>query len=79
MSTKGPDPTVSDSELIEAIKRTERPFATAKQVSDTVGLSDWRVRQRLERLDENNEIKRDRIGGGPFIYWLEGSFSEESR
>ena len=79
MSTKGPEPTVSDSELIEAISRTSRPFATAGEIAEVVGLSNWRVRQRLERLDEQNEINRSRIGGGPFIYWLDGSFSDEAK
>ncbi|GGK83488.1 MULTISPECIES: FaeA/PapI family transcriptional regulator [Haloarcula] len=79
MSTKGPEPTVSDTELIEAIDRTNRPFATAGEVAELVDLSNWRVRQRLERLDEQNKINRSRIGGGPFIYWLDGSFSDESR
>jgi len=79
MSTKGPEPTVSDNELIEAINRTSRPFATAGEVAELVDLSNWRVRQRLERLDDQNAINRSRIGGGPFIYWLDGSFSEESK
>ena len=79
MSTKGPEPTVSDTELIKAINRTNRPFATAGEVAELVDLSNWRVRQRLERLDEQNKINRSRIGGGPFIYWLDGSFSDESR
>lgn len=79
MSAKGPEPSVSDDALINAIDQTERPFATAGEVADFVGLSDWRVRQRLERLDESDDINRSRIGGGPFIYWLDGSFSEESR
>ncbi|KAA9404563.1 FaeA/PapI family transcriptional regulator (plasmid) [Haloarcula sp. KBTZ06] len=79
MSTKGPEPTVSDNELIKAISQTGRPFATAGEVAELVDLSNWRVRQRLERLDEQNKINRSRIGGGPFIYWLDGSFSDESR
>lgn len=79
MSPKGPEPSVTDDALIDAINGTERPFATAGEVADSVGLSDWRVRQRLERLDESDDINRSRIGGGPFIYWLDGSFSEESR
>ncbi|RXK47021.1 hypothetical protein EAF64_17950 [Halorientalis pallida] len=78
MATKGPDPTVSDRELIDAIAKAAEPFATAGGVAERVGLSDWRVRQRLERLGERGELNRARVGGGPWIYWLDDSFSSGS-
>ncbi len=80
MSTRGPKPTVSDDELIDAIRMSDRPFATAADVAKRVNLSDWRVRQRLERIGEqgHSQLNIARIGGGPLIYWLDGSFSSEA-
>jgi len=78
MSTKGPDPKVNDSELLQAVISTNEPFATAKQVAEQVGLSSWRVRQRMSQLAESGDIQRSQLGSGPYIYWLDGSFNSES-
>ena len=69
MSVRGPDPTVSDAELIAAVKTTEYPFATIKDVSDAVGLSRERVRQRLNKLSGTGSINRTKTSG-VIIYWL---------
>jgi predicted ArsR family transcriptional regulator len=74
MSTRGPDPKVTDSELYQAIDQTDEPFATANQISDAVGLSSFRVRQRMEKLAEEGKIESSRLGEGPYIYWRSGSF-----
>ena len=73
MSTRGPDPKVADSELLDAVKRETRPFATAKSVSQTVSLSRERARQRLNRLSDQGKIEREKVAGGIVIYWLSDS------
>ena len=78
MSTRGPDPKVSDAELTRAMKNTDEPFATAKQISDSVGLSSFRVRQRMETLSEEGKVQSARLGEGPYIYWPQGSFESET-
>ncbi|WP_436934980.1 winged helix-turn-helix transcriptional regulator [Halovenus marina] len=69
MAVRGPDPTVSDSEIISAIESTDCPFATAKDVAEIVGLSRERARQRLNRLSEQGAIEREKTSG-VVIYWL---------
>ena len=78
MSTKGPDPKVSNSELLNAVVDTDEPFATASQIAEQVGLSSWRVRQRMEKLADSGDIEKAQLGRGPYIYWREGSFSSDS-
>lgn len=73
MATRGPDPTVTDEELIQAIREHEDPFATAGDVADTVGLSGERVRIRLNRLADAGEVDRSKVGGRAVIYWLPSS------
>ena len=78
MSTRGPDPKVSDAELTRAMNNTDEPFATAKQIAESVGLSSFRVRQRMNSLSEAGEIESARLGEGPYIYWSHGSFESDT-
>jgi len=71
MSKPGPDPDVTDGELLTAIENREQPFATAKDVAEMVGLSRWRCSQRLERLAEDGCLECGVVGEKTTIYWLE--------
>ena len=71
MATRGPDPTVTDAELIDSIERQPRPFATAKSVAIDVSLSRERARQRLNRLSNEGELQREKVAGGIVIYWID--------
>jgi prophage antirepressor-like protein len=78
MATRGPDPKVSDTQLLTAITETEYPFAVAKDVADCVGLSRERARQRLNRLSKQDEIERAKVSG-VVIYWVESDVSDLAR
>jgi prophage antirepressor-like protein len=78
MATRGPDPKVSDTQLVAAIRETDHPFAVAKDVAAHVGLSRERVRQRLNRLSDEDKIKRAKVSGA-VIYWLESDVSDSAR
>lgn len=78
MATRGPDPKVSDAQLVTAIHETDHPFAVAKDVANRVGLSRERVRQRLNRLNDENQIKRAKVSGA-VIYWVESDVSDSER
>jgi len=73
MATRGPEVMVEDAELVTAVGASDRPVATASEVADAVGLSNFRTRQRLATLAENGEIQKARISGGTLIYWLSAS------
>jgi predicted ArsR family transcriptional regulator len=78
MATRGPDPKVSDRQLLTAIVETDHPFAVAKDIADRVGLSRERARQRLNRLSKQDEIERAKVSG-VVIYWVESDVSDLAR
>lgn len=75
MSTRGPARQVDDAQLLAAVAATDRPFATAKQIADSVDLSTVRVKERMNELAEKGDIRQARVGNGPYIYW-DGHFSD---
>jgi hypothetical protein len=77
MSTRGPDPKVTDETLISCIQDDSRPFATVTTVTDNVCLGRERVRQRLNRLSEQDRINREQISGSVVLYWVEDSSADK--
>jgi predicted ArsR family transcriptional regulator len=73
MATRGPAPSVTDDELIAAIRSRSEPFATAGDVAEIVSLSSERTRQRLNSLAEADRIGRAKVGGSAVVYWLSES------
>jgi|APHM01.1.fsa_nt_gi hypothetical protein len=69
MPNVGPDPQVSDEQLIAAIAETETPVASAQDVSGLVDLSRQRCAKRLQRLAENGRIKEGTTSKTT-VYWL---------
>jgi len=69
MAMRGPDPEVTDDELLQAIAGTDYPFATISDVAHSVDLSRERVRQRLKELEAEGVVNCVKTGG-VMIYWL---------
>jgi predicted ArsR family transcriptional regulator len=65
---------VSDSKLLEVIEgsqdRWDRPFVTAKQVSEVIGMTRQGTHRRLEQLHEKGEIRKYKPGRSA-IWWSE--------
>jgi hypothetical protein len=68
MSTAGPDRTVSDDQLLQCFHQAEKPFQTAKDISEKVGLSTTRVHERLQTMGDSR-VNRTKVGRG-VVYWL---------
>ena len=71
MSRPGPDPEVTDSEILNAIRSREQPYATAGDVADIVSLSRWRTSERLQRLADAGTVESGAVGERATIYWLD--------
>jgi len=71
MGNRGPEPKVSDTELLSAIAQDERPFSTVSYVAEEVCLSANRVRQRLGRLSEDGDLVSGEVARNIKIYWRE--------
>ena len=74
MSTRGPDPEVTDEALLNSISNSERPFATVTTVTEKVSLGRERVRQRLNRLSSQGKLNREQLSGSVVLYWLDEPF-----
>lgn len=70
MSTPGPDPEVTDQEILAVMRQRSEPFVTAPDVAQAVGLSRQRARLRLERLKDEGKIERAKVGGNAVVYWI---------
>jgi len=68
MSSYGPEPTVTDDELLVAIDEIEPPAVTAGYVSARVEIGKERVRQRLNSLSDMGELQRYK-GETIVLYW----------
>ncbi|WP_435101791.1 MarR family transcriptional regulator [Halarchaeum sp. P4] len=71
MSARGPDPRVTTSDLREIIKDHEEPFVTASDIADETGVARQTAHKYLQRLHEEGELERRKIGGSAVIWWLE--------
>jgi len=65
---------MTDSELVELVDTCEawgnKPFTTAPELSDKVGMSRWGVQKRLESLVEADTVEKYTAGQAA-IYWVE--------
>jgi predicted ArsR family transcriptional regulator len=70
MPTPGPEPMVTDSRLIRTIKNHEYPVVSQQIVADEVGISSERVRVRLQRLVESDQVERATLNENSVVYWV---------
>ena len=71
MPKPGPDPEVSDDEIIQVIRSVPFPFAKTADISEETGMTQTWARERLNRLAEAGHIRRRKISKGGIIWWLE--------
>lgn len=72
MSKPGPDPTVTDDELINAIRHVRTPVAARGDIARQIEIGPERVRQRLKPLVADGSVQRGELNGGSVIvYWIE--------
>lgn len=60
---------VSDAEIIEAIKDSADPVVGASEVADTVGLTRQRVNELLNNLEDEGLLRSKQLGSG-VAWWL---------
>jgi predicted transcriptional regulator of viral defense system len=75
MATRGPDPKATDEEILDVIRSAESPFVTTRDVAEAVSLSSERARQRLNRLNKQEQIDRTKVGSSAVVYWIPDSSS----
>lgn len=71
MASRGPEPNVTDKELIDAVvdafEDTRGPVVSTAEIAANAGISGTRIRERVKGVEK---IQTKKIGGGPRVYWL---------
>jgi predicted ArsR family transcriptional regulator len=70
MSEDMPRPkTVSDDELLSAIKQTTSPVASTSDVSEQLDINTDATRKRLRKLEERGEVDSMKVGARAAVWW----------
>jgi len=57
-------------EVIEVLRESNSPVATAKEVGETLGCSGEAARQKLLELRDQGIVARRRVGAGAVVWWI---------
>lgn len=74
----GRPPRVSDDEILEVFQESSDPALIASEVAEELPIGRRGVYKRLEKLAEDGELERKKIGGRGTIWWLAGLSSQDS-
>jgi len=64
----GPDPSMTDAEIVEHIVASSVPVVTAADIAEVAGMSASAARERLERLVNADALARKSAGAGVVYY-----------
>ena len=65
----GPDPEITDEEILDVFRSTSDPVLTTSEVAAEFDLSHRGVRNRLEKLNEEGTIKSKKVGARGKVWW----------
>lgn len=68
--TPGPDPSVTDEELLKVFQDAEDPVLSTREVAEQVSLSRRSVYDRLVALRDGGKLEGKRVGGRNNIWWV---------
>ena len=63
------EPEVSDEDLLDTFRESEKPVLTAKQVADEVSIGRKAVLERLRGLEERGVVERMEVGARAVVWW----------
>lgn len=66
----GPNPTVTDEEIVSLFRETDDPVLSTAEVTDRISLKRRSVYDRLSALVENGRLNQKEIGGRNTVWWL---------
>lgn len=70
MSTRGPQPQVTEKNLLKEIRTHENPFVTSSEMAEALGVRRQTAYKHLERMSDNGRLEKEKVGGSAVIYWL---------
>jgi hypothetical protein len=57
-------------EVIDVLRESDSPVATAKEVGETLRCSGEAARQKLLKLRDQGIVARRRVGAGAVVWWI---------
>lgn len=66
----GPEPKVSQAELLQEIRLLPDPVVTAKEITERVDLENATVNRKLDDLVESGYLKEKKVGASAVVYWM---------
>ena len=60
---------VTDEDLVEVFRESEKPVLTAKQVAGEVSIGRKAVLERLRGLEDQNVLERMEVGARAVVWW----------
>lgn len=70
MSNAGERYPITDDDILDAIRECDRPYTTAKRLSQKFPITRQAIGIRLRRLADEGRVIRDKVGGGGVVYLL---------
>lgn len=62
-------PSVTDSDVLRALRAQRDPVATAGELADVLGVSSETVRRHLTELHEDGRVGRKTVGARAVVWW----------
>lgn len=63
---------MTDKEILDLLRNSDTPVVTATQVADHFGCSNEAVRYRLGKLEEQDRVRRMKVGASAVVWWAIG-------
>lgn len=62
--------TVTPERVLEIMRETDAPIATARDIADVIGCTPEAVMQKLKLLHEQERVDRRKVGSRAVVWWL---------
>ena len=67
---------VTADDLRREIRVSDDPFVTASDIAGRIGVARQTAHKHLQRLHENGELEKRKIGGSAVIWWFPQGVSD---
>lgn len=59
-----------NEDVIEFLREHERPFATAPEIAEEMGVNNSAIHKRLDEMEERNQVESLKVGASAKVFWL---------
>jgi predicted ArsR family transcriptional regulator len=59
-----------NEDVIQFLREHERPFATAPEIADAMGVNNSAIHKRLDEMERKGEVKSLKVGASAKVFWL---------